>query len=72
MVLHGNKCPHCEKTVATARVENIEINAGLATNKPTRASLTRAPHCRSILGVSMDQLSLNTDLENRIKKLLRK
>jgi hypothetical protein len=68
MVIHSGKCPRCERTIATAKVENIKIS-GAADYKGVSYS---CPYCHSVLSVSMDQVGLNVDLVNRLLKALGK
>jgi phage terminase large subunit GpA-like protein len=67
-MFYSGKCPHCEKTVASANVETIQINAG--TQASYKGVTYLCPHCRRVLTVSMDQISLNEDLVARLLKAL--
>ncbi len=69
-MLHSGKCQHCHKTVSSARVETIDINAGRQASYKGATYL--CPHCRSVLSVSMDQIALNEDLVSRLLKALRR
>lgn len=66
--MHTGKCPHCERTVASAEVETMTIKAGAQASYKGVTYL--CPHCRSVLGVSMDQIALNEDLKTRLMKAM--
>jgi hypothetical protein len=66
--VHTGKCPHCQKKIASAEVETIDINAG--TQRSYKGVSYLCPHCRAVLSVSMDQLALNEDLKIRLLKAL--
>jgi hypothetical protein len=67
-MLHSGKCPKCEETVGSARVETIEIRAGA--HDAYKGVSYLCPHCRSVLSVSIDQIALNADLVTRLLKAL--
>jgi hypothetical protein len=71
-MFHSAKCPYCERTVATARVETIKIDAGLGADIAYQGVTYSCPACRKVLTVSMDQIALNADLVTRLLKALRK
>ena len=66
---HVGKCPHCQSTIARAKVETITIDGGDSSYKGVTYSCLR---CRAVLTVSMDQIALNADLVTRLLKALRK
>jgi hypothetical protein len=68
-MLHSGTCPHCEKTISTAEVETIDIQAGSQATYKGVSYL--CPYCRCVLSVSMDQIALNADLVSRLLKALR-
>jgi len=60
-------CPHCSTKSLRVIAEKIAIVAGV---KEFKGISYCCPNCNAPLGISMDQLSLNTDLETRLAKLL--
>jgi len=58
------KCPKCERIIASADIDNFDLNGGGYTYVGVAYS---CPLCHSVLSVSMDQLALNADL---VQKLL--
>jgi phage FluMu protein Com len=64
IVMHTGKCPHCEKTIASAEVETISIKAG--TQASYKGVSYLCPHCRAVLSVSMDQLALIEETKKRL------
>ena len=59
------KCPHCQKTVTSANVEPLNLNAGAESYKGVSYL---CPHCRAVLGIQMDPLALNADLAAAISE----
>jgi hypothetical protein len=71
-MFHSAKCPYCERTITSARVETITIDGGIGSDTEYKGVTYSCPACRKILTVSMDQIALNADLVTRITKALRK
>jgi phage FluMu protein Com len=67
---HSGKCPHCNKTVARAVMENITIG-GSETHSAKGVSYL-CPHCHAVLSLSIDPLALNTELVRHIVRVLRR
>jgi hypothetical protein len=61
------KCPYCTEKSSGVNAEAITISAGAKQYKGISYS---CPRCHASLSVSMDQISLNSNLEKRIAKLL--
>lgn len=71
MYIRGNKCPYCKAIIARAIVESIEIDTAVIFPDTSYKGVTYAcPGCRSVLGVSMDQIALNHDVVQRLLKAL--
>jgi hypothetical protein len=70
MDIYQGQCPKCGKTVSSANVETMTINAGRHASYKGVSYL--CPHCDCVLGVSMDQIALNEDLVSRLLKALGK
>ena len=66
------ECPYCKETLLRANVDSIEITTSLIGGTKYKGVAYSCLHCNATLSVSMDQISLNADLEERIRKLLRK
>jgi ssDNA-binding Zn-finger/Zn-ribbon topoisomerase 1 len=66
-MLHSAQCPHCKRTIASAKVENIKINGLDSEYKGVTYS---CPWCHSVLSVSIDQIALNHDVVKRLLKAL--
>lgn len=64
-MINTGKCPKCEKTVTNLNVEDVTLNVGF---QPKWSGFSYScPSCRSVLGVQMNPLALDTDLVNEIK-----
>ena len=66
-MIHSATCPHCQRTIASATVENIKINGVGSEYKGVSYS---CPSCHAVLSISMDQIALNVDLVKRLLKAL--
>ena len=66
-MFQNGQCPKCERKISEVTVENITINGG---DHDYKGVSYICPFCFSVLTVSMDQLSLNADLVNRLLKAL--
>lgn len=64
------QCPYCKQTLLRAKVDSIEITTALVNGRKYKGVAYSCTSCNATLSISMDQISLNADLESRIKKLL--
>lgn len=67
--MHGGKCPKCENTMASVYIQPIDAKVPFGGDVYKAASY-QCPSCRTVLGVQMDPLALETDLVNKIAKRL--
>ena len=69
-MINTNTCPHCGKMVTSVNVEDIKMEVGF---KPQWKGFSYGcSHCKAILGVQMNPLTLNGDLVDELMKALRK
>jgi uncharacterized protein YlaI len=59
------KCPKCETVITDVIGEDITIS------KKLRGFTYQCPKCNTILGVQMNSLALNKDLETNIVKAIK-
>jgi hypothetical protein len=64
------KCPKCEGTIGFVNIEHVNVREGLQ-NKWHGVSLI-CPHCRTVLGVSIDPIALKSDIVEEILQGLRR
>ena len=68
-MINTNKCPKCDRVITDVCVEDVSISVVF---QPKWKGFSYAcPHCRAILGVQMNPLTLNDDLAHKVKKMLR-
>jgi predicted Zn finger-like uncharacterized protein len=68
-MFHSGKCPHCQATISSVKVETITIKGG---DQSYKGVTYVCPHCHAVISVSMDQIALNGDLVTRLLKALHK
>ncbi len=64
------KCPKCEKLVTTVKTESVTV--GTAFQPQFRGLGLTCPYCQTILGVSIDPISLKVDTVNEVMERLKK
>lgn len=62
--MHTGNCPQCKRTISSADVETITINAG--TQASYKGVSYLCPSCHVVLSVSMDQIALNESLKTQL------
>jgi len=64
-MINTGKCPKCEKTISSVKIEAIDIKEGF-NNKYLGVSYC-CSHCSTVLSVEIDPLALQADLVKKIK-----
>lgn len=64
-MLNTSKCPHCDKILSGVEVEDVVLNVNFAPE--WKGFSYCCPYCRKILGVQMNPLTLDSDLENTVR-----
>ena len=67
----AGKCPKCERSVPSAKIEDISLSAGPGYTKWNGSAYT-CPSCQTILGVQIDPIALKTDTVNAVHEILKK
>lgn len=67
--MNTGKCPKCERTLMSVKVESIDIKVGLQSAYKGASFL--CPHCHAILSVGVDPLALKADTIDGVVKKLR-
>ena len=69
--MHTGICPSCESHFDHAYVENLEIRVQFSSAAGYRGVSYQCPHCRTVLGVGTDPVTLEADIVNAVKAVVR-
>jgi hypothetical protein len=61
-------CPHCENIVGTVNIKDVNVVSGI---NQWRGIAYMCNHCRKILSVAIDPISLKSDIVDEIVQRLR-
>ena len=64
-MIHAGKCPKCERIVASANIEAIELKLSRSSYKGISYL---CPYCRTVLSVSLDHVALTNDIAAAVAK----
>ena len=65
-MFNSGKCPNtdCRRTITKVHAEDVEVMVGL---QPAWVGLSLlCPHCKTVLGASIDPIALKTDIVKEI------
>jgi len=69
--MNVGKCPKCETVISRVNFENIDVSGGIG--GPTWRGISyKCPSCKTVLGVQIDPIALNSDLIDDLFTRLRK
>lgn len=63
------KCPKCEKSLSSVTLEDIKVVVGLVPKWNGISYI--CPHCKTILSVGIDPITLKTETIEEVVKALR-
>ena len=64
------KCPKCEKTCSTIKLQEIDASSGLGATT-WRGVYYCCPWCQTILGASLDPIAMKNDIAALVVKKLK-
>ncbi len=67
--MNVGKCPKCEATLSSVNIEHVDVSQNFQ-SRWHGVSYT-CPHCRTILSVSIDPISLKADIVKEVAAALR-
>lgn len=69
-MINTGKCPKCEKVIYDVSVEDIVLKVGF--QRAWKGFSYLCPHCKTIISIQMNPLTLNDDLKNNVLNSLKK
>lgn len=67
--MHSGKCPKCEQTAFSVYIQPVEAKVPFS-RETYKAVSYQCPSCRTVLGIQMDPLALETDIVNKVVRRL--
>jgi uncharacterized protein with PIN domain len=67
-MFHAGKCPKCDKTIAHAKAEAIELR--VSPKEIYKGVSYLCPACKAVLGVEIDPIALKADIVRMVVERL--